>query len=174
MNGYWLRRGIALILPFIFVFLVATSAGAAVGSTTYVIVGGAQSPAKSYTFTWWATGSAYGCNTPYSKVDVYIRWYLDSVQRTRVFLDHVYIKVRPTRSAFWDHVELVGGGNHVASRAILVNIPANTYTSRTFQYDRWVTTPLLHANVILMNNQGNEYTGCSGEGYASDYLRVRT
>lgn len=175
-HTYW--RGIAFLLSLMFVGLVSTEANAVPGSETLVIIGGSQEPAKSYTFTNWATGSTNGCNTPAAKVAVTVRWYLVEVQATRVFIDKVYVSVRPTRGAFWDHVSMQdANGDFVRSHTIFQNMAANTTYSRFFQYDRWVpistTAQIVQYNIIIMNNSGNEAVSCYGERYAVDLLRRR-
>ena len=151
-------------------------ASAVVGTTTYVIVGGAQEPSKSYFFQAGDWASSY-CTTPKAGANFTIRWYMTKVEPTRAYITKVYMTMKPTRRTLWDSAFLTKPNGSLAKPYFIINayISAGVTASRTFAVNLWVpietVRPIVLSSTIIPAYQGQEPANCNGEARTVNYLK---
>lgn len=168
-----IRYLVLLALSLGLVMATAAPAPAAIGSTTYVIVGGAQEPAKSYTFNAWPDQRT--CQRPYSRVNIYIRWYISKVETNRAYITKIYMSVKPNRDTTWNFQELQDPDyNTVAYWWIDQPMLAGRTYTRTFTVGMWVPITKNYPAQMIGGWAPRSYPGeaawCYGFDKSYDYL----
>ena len=151
-------------------------ASVVVGTTTYVHVGGAQEPAKSYFFQAGDWATSY-CSTPKASADFYIRWYVTKVESTRAYITKIYMSMRPTRRTLWDSAYLAKPSGSLVKPYFIINayVGAGVTASRTFAVNLWVpietVRPIVLSSTIIADYRGQEPANCNGEARTVNYLK---
>jgi hypothetical protein len=156
--------------------MVLPASASSPGSEDSVMIGGSQSPSTSYTYDGWDQPSWYGCSNPEGSSSNYVRWYVNSVTATQVYIDRIYFSVRPNRTGFFSVVRLDDpNGNVVKTAWVGKTLYANQTTSYTLSVKKWVpistTRPIVHTAVVSLDPIGAEGAACHGERYPFHFLK---
>lgn len=171
------RAGATALAVIAMVVLVAAPAIAASGSQITVIVGGRQEPARSYVFDGWSQNSSL-CQTPYSRADHYVRWYIREVRATRAYIESIYVRITPSRGGMWNGLVLYGpGGDYpIAEKYLFRDLDKGVGSGTTLSVNRWVNiertsgSPINLRNWIDINHKPGESGVCGGLHHSFNYL----
>lgn len=153
-------------------------ASAVVGTTTYVIVGGAQEPSQSYVFQAGDWASSY-CTSPKASANFTIRWYMTKVEPSRAYITEVYMTMKPTRSTIWDSAYIAKPSGSLVKPRFIINarVGAGVTAARVFAVNLWVpietTRPIQFSSTIIPDYRGQEPANCNGEARTINYLKRR-
>ena len=173
------RALVGLTLPFLVVGIVGPSLADVIttndGSQITVIVGGRQEPAATFTLKSWAQGSH--CSSPSSSVRTTIRWYLRKVERERVFIEKIYVRITPSRGGYWDNMQLLKPNDALVKRKVAIgHFKRDVSVSTTMTVNEWVAIhkedgrPIVLQNTVDLNNRGEELFTCHGLGTSYNHL----